>query len=164
MAVRGRPMHQLVLCLLHELDTGVYVEPARMSVGDYLEKWLDDYARPNVAGKTFERYADNVRGHLKPALGHIPLPKLHPLHIQDFYSAALTEGRLNGRGGLSAQTVLHFHRILRGALHQAVRWQLLVRNPADAVQPPRPVRREMTALDEAGTHSTRPSTPPSAAF
>ena len=151
--VRGtkRDAQRELTRLLHELDTGAYVEPARMTVGDYLEKWLDDYAKSNVAGKTFERYADIVRGHIKPALGHILLPKLHPLHIQDFYSVALTEGRRDGRGGLSAQTVLHCHRILRGALNQAVRWQLLIRNPADAVEPPRPVRREMTALDETRT-------------
>jgi integrase len=49
---------------------------------------------------------------------------------------------------LSAQTVLHHHRVLRQALHQAVRWQLLMRNPADAVDPPRPRRREMQALDD----------------
>ncbi len=122
-----------------------------MTVGDYLETWLADYAKPNVAGKTFERYADIVRGHIRPALGHLMLQKLHPLHVQEFYSTALAEGRRDGRGGLSAQTVLHCHRILRGALNQAVRWQLLVRNPADAVVPPRPVRREMMALDETGT-------------
>lgn len=136
--------------LLHEMNTGSYVEPARMTVGEYLDRWLADYAKHNVAGKTFERYEDIVARHLKPDLGHIALPKLKPLHIQGLYSKALTEGRSDGRGGLSAQTVLHCHRVLRGALQQAVRWQLLAQNPADAVKPPRPVRKDMRALDDAG--------------
>ncbi len=137
--------------LLHELNTGAYVEPARMSVGEYLERWLADYAKNSVAAKTFERYAEIVRVNLKPALGHLPLPKLQPLHIQSYYSKALSEGRRDGRGGLSAQTVLHHHRVLHVALAQAVRWQLLSRNPADAVQPPRAAKTEMRALTEDET-------------
>jgi integrase len=86
-----------------------------------------------------------------PALGHHVLPKLRPLHIQEFYANALAKGRKNGNGGLSPQTVLHFHRILHKALTQAVRWQLLARNPATAVEPPRPQREQMRALDEKET-------------
>lgn len=135
--------------VLRSLDTGEYVEPTKLSVAEYLERWLKDYARNAVAPKTFERYSEIVRCHLIPALGDQPLAKLHPLHIQDHYSEALESGRLNGKGGLSAQTVLHHHRVLREALQQAVKWLLLARNPADAVVPPRPVRKEVLAIDEA---------------
>ena len=117
----------------------------------FLKRWLRDYAAVRVAAKTFERYAEIVRLHLIPALGHHPLAKLQPLHIQAHYSQALQDGRRDGKGGLLAQTVLHHHRILKEALQQAVRWQLLARNPADAVDPPRPRRREMRALDDAPT-------------
>ncbi len=138
--------------LLRELDTGAYVDTARVTVKEYLGRWLQDYARVNVAGKTFERYTAIVNHHLAPALGSLPLAKLQPLHIQGCYSQALQGGRRDGReGGLSPQTVLHHHRVLRQALQQAVRWQLLARNPADAVEPPRPQPQEMRALDEAQT-------------
>jgi integrase len=53
--------------------------------------------------------------------------------------------------GLSAQTVLHHHRVLRTALHQAVKWQVLTVNPADAVSPPRPERKEVVALSQEET-------------
>jgi integrase len=134
--------------LLHELQTGAYVEPAKMPLRDYLERWLSDYARTNVSRKTFERYCEIVRGHLMLALGQHSLSALRPLHIQNYFSQALQNGRRDGAGGLSARTVLHHHRVLSQALHQAVRWQLLARNPADAVEPPRPIRTEMRALDE----------------
>lgn len=137
--------------LLNQLTTGEYVEPTRTTVGDYLERWLNDYARTNVAGKTFERYAEIIQKHLIPALGHHRLAKVQPLHIQAYYSLALQSGRKDGKGGLSAQTVLHHHRILKDALKQAVRWRLLARNPADAVEPPRPTDREMQVLDETQT-------------
>lgn len=133
--------------LLHEMNTGTYVEPTRLLVCDYLPKWLK-HAKSKVSPKTFERYDEIVRLHLVPALGHYPLAKLQPLHIQDYYSEALQKGRVDGRGGLSAQTVLHHHRVLHTALQQAVRLHSLARNPADAVEPPRPQRKLIRALDE----------------
>lgn len=152
-AIRGtkRDAERELSRLLHEFNTGGYVAPTRMNVGDYLERWLTDYAKTNVAPKTYERYADIVRSHLKPALGHRPLAKLLPLDIQGHYSKALIEGRRDGRGGLSPQTVLHHHRVLHVALKHAVRWQLLARNPTDAVEPPSPVQHKIRAFDEAET-------------
>ncbi len=133
--------------LLHELDTGAYVEPSRDTLAIFFGKWLD-MIRPSLGGKTHERYSEIVNRHLIPAFGTMPLAKVQPIHIQGYYSIALESGRLDGKGGLSAQTVLHHHRVLHGALQQAVKWQLLVRNPADAVEPPRPEQKEMRALDE----------------
>ena len=67
--------------------------------------------------------------------------------ISQAYAKALASGRRDGKGGLSPRTVQYMHRILRQALQQAVRWQLLARNPADAVKPPKAERKEMKALD-----------------
>jgi integrase len=137
--------------LLRSLQTGEYVEPSKLTVELYLERWLADYAKPNTAGKTYERYAEVVKSHLSPALGHHKLSRLQPLHIQALYAHALKEGRLDGKGGLSPRSVIHMHRVLHQALRQAVRWQLLVRNPADAVEPPRAQRTEMQVLSEEQT-------------
>ena len=137
--------------LVHSLNTGGYVEPSKITVKEFLTRWLADYAHPKTSGKTYERYAQIVHSNLIPSLGHHALMKLQPLHIQEFYSQALGSGRRDGKGGLSPQTVLHFHRVLHQALGQAVRWQLLARNPAEAVEPPRPQHREMTVLSEVDT-------------
>ena len=136
--------------LLRELDTGAYVEPTHLTVAEYLERWLA-HIKQSVSALTYERYADIVRQHLVPAFGRTELSQLRPLHIQDFYAKALTSGRLDGRGGVSAQTVLHYHRVLHQALKQALRWQLIVRNPAESVTPPRPTAIEYDTLDEAMT-------------
>lgn len=137
--------------LLNEINTGEYVEPSRMLVSDYLKRWLKDYAEPNVSPKTSERYAQIIHGNIIPALGQYQISKLKPLHIQSFYTDCLTSGRKDRKGGLSAQTVVHFHRLLRKAFLQAVKWQLLARNPVDAVEPPRPQRKEMEVVDEKET-------------
>ena len=137
--------------LLNEINTGEYIEPSRMLVSEYLKRWIKDYANPNVSPKTSERYAQIIHDNINPSLGQYALSKLKPLHIQSFYTDCLTSGRKDGKGGLAAQTVLHFHRLLRKAFLQAVKWQLLARNPVDAVEPPRPQRTEMNAINEKET-------------
>jgi hypothetical protein len=89
--------------LLHEIDTGAYIDPSKLTISEYLDKWLSDYARTNVSGTTFERYEGIVRDHLKPAFGTVLLTKLQPLHIQAHYSEAMKGGRRDGRGGGSAR-------------------------------------------------------------
>jgi len=101
--------------LLAELDVGTYVQPARMSLAEYLRKWLEDYARHNTRPKSYELYRYLSERHIIPALGSTPLPELRPPAIQSFYAAKLTEGRL------SPQTVRHCHTVIRESLGHAVK-------------------------------------------
>lgn len=132
--------------LINSLETGSYIKPKKTTLGLFLEQWLQDYAATNTAPRTYERYAEIVRLHLIPNLGRIALTQLKPEHLQAYYAKALTSGRINGKGGLSAQTVKHHHRILSEALRHALKWGLLARNVADAVDPPRPEKKEMTTV------------------
>lgn len=133
---------------LHQRDTGVEIMPGKLTVADYLRRWLRDYATHNVAPSTLQRYASIIDNHLIPTLGSLRLRDLRPAHIQAAYGRALTPG---GRadstaGALAPRTVLKHHRLLHEALSHAVRWQLIARNPADAVTAPRPGRTEFRAL------------------
>lgn len=127
--------------LLREIETGTDLEPGRLTTAEFLERWLDA-SRSRVGPRTWERYAQLLRLHVVPVLGSIPLGKLRPLHLERVYSKMLAKG-------LAARTVLHAHRVLHAALRQAVRWQLAPRNIAEAVTPPRPVARDVEALDPA---------------
>lgn len=137
---------------LHSLSSGGYVGPHRETVATFGERWLRDYAASNVAPRTLIRYEQIVRGHVVPALGSLKLAALRPTHILAAEREWLEKGRADGTG-LSKRTVLHHHRLLREMLQSAVRWQLIPRNPADAVEPPRPERTDMRVLnrDQAAT-------------
>jgi integrase len=137
--------------ILKSLDEGSYVEPSKTTLAEYLDRWLSTYAKPNVAGKTYERYQQIIDNNIKPKLGSIKLSRVTPIQIADFYAWALTNGSKRRKGGLSARTVLHFHRVLHEALQQAVLWQLRSTNPCDAVEPPSPDDKEMKAVDEDGS-------------
>ena len=134
--------------LFHQLDTGTFMKPAKTTLAEYLERWLKDYAWPNLAPRTAEGYEHIIRRHFIPALGNMTLTQLKPEHLQRYYSEKLTDGRCDGKGGLSPKTVRHHHVTLHDALQGAVKWGLLSRNPADAVSPPRVQRSEMKTWDE----------------
>ncbi|HEX8139021.1 MAG TPA: tyrosine-type recombinase/integrase [Pyrinomonadaceae bacterium] len=121
------------------ISTGTFVEPSPITVNDYLSKWLDTAARPRVAERTFDSYSDLISRYVDEELGNRKLSDLRPLHIQKLYAEMQERG-------LSARTVRYLHAILSSALKQAVRWGMLSRNPAELVNLPRQVRKEMKAL------------------
>jgi integrase len=61
--------------LLRLVDTNQHADPSRMTVGQWLEHWIEAI-KTKIAPKTHERYAEIVRCHLIPALGNIQLAKL----------------------------------------------------------------------------------------
>jgi integrase len=135
--------------LIAQQGDGVYVDPSRITVAAFLERWIEHMAG-QVSPRTLERYTELCRKNVAPLLGELMLTKLQPAHISQAYAKALASGRRDGKGGLSARTVTHMHRALREALLQAVRWQMLARNPADAVKPPKVERKQMRVLDIDG--------------
>ena len=150
--VRGskREAQTALALAIAEHESGEWIEPSALTVQAYLEKWLTDHSKVTVSAKTYERYADLVDHHLIPRLGAHRLQRLTPLHIQGAYADMLANGRRDGKGGLSARTVHHAHRVLFAALRQAVRWQLLSRNSAEGVTAPKPDKPEIPILDNAG--------------
>ena len=126
-----------------ERDTGIDILPEKLTVAAYFERWLIDYAAVKVAPTTLTRYTGITRDHIVPAIGHLKLTALRPQHLQNAYALWLRPGsRKDGsKKALSSRTVLHHHRLIHEALEQAVKWQLIARNPAHAVSAPRVSRR-----------------------
>jgi len=131
--------------LLHQLDNGIFTKPGKTTLADYLKQWLKDYCWANLAPRTAEGYESIVHCHLIPSLGQIPLTQLKPEHLQHVYSDKLA-------AELSHRTVRYIHVTLHKALQDAVRLGIIVRNPADAVKPPKVQRHEMHTMNESDIH------------
>ena len=127
--------------LLHQLDTGTFMKPGKTTLAEYLGRWLQDYAKPNLSPRGFERYQGIITKHLIPDFGSITLTQLKPEHLQKHYTAKLNEG-------LSARTIRYHHAVIHKALQTAVKWGLVIRNVADGVDVPRARRNEMQTWDE----------------
>lgn len=133
--------------LITAMTGGTYQEPNKITLGDFLSRWVE-HIQSQVSPKSHERYAGLINQNIKPALGAVLLAKLKPAQISEAYTKALAGGRRDDKaGGLSPRTVGHMHRVLKQALGQAIRWELITRNPADAVDPPKIDWKPMQTYD-----------------
>jgi integrase len=138
--------------LLNQLDNGIFMNPGKTTLAEFLEGWLKNYAWPNLAPRTAEGYEHIIRRHLIPSLGNIHLTQIKPEIIQKYQVDKMTTGRLDGKGGLSAKTVNHHHITLHDALESAVKLGLLIRNPVDSVDHPHFQRHEFQIMNEDGVN------------
>jgi integrase len=136
------------------ITSGTYIEPERMTVGEWLDIWLDGYIA-NLKDATERSYRDSVRLHIKPRLGAVPLQKLKAHTVQGFYNELSKSGRILQKGqkkdtpaGLSAKSVRIHHAILHKALNQAVLLGYIPANPTSACILPRQTKKEMQILPE----------------
>jgi integrase len=93
-----------------------------------------------VRQRTYERYEQIVRVHLKPALGRVKLSVLTSAHVRALYREKLD-------AGLTPRTVRYIHVTLNKALKQAVADGLIPRNAASSVKAPKPKKEEIRPLD-----------------
>ena len=88
--------------------------------------------------------------HIVPHIGSLRLERVSGATLNALYAKLATEGRRDGKTGLSPRTVHHVHTCLHRAFRDAVRWNRLFRNPVDAADPPKisgPGGREMKTWD-----------------
>ena len=122
-----------------QIQDGLTLAGAQTFLKDFLEHWLKSYAS-SVRPNTIRSYAGVIQYHILPALGNIKLKDLSIDRIQMFYNNE-TEN------GTSPRMVQYIHSVLRRSLNFALRWGLLVRNPALGAIRPKLLKTEMKTLN-----------------
>lgn len=118
---------------------GMLTDAAQMTVGQYLDHWVENISRPTVRDGTHRSYVGIIKKFLKPTLGEVRLDKLSPVAVQSLY------GKLEA-DGVSARRRQMVHAVLRRSLNIAVRQGLIIRNVCQAVDPPKVEKVEMQTL------------------
>lgn len=125
--------------LVMDLNTGSYVLPGRMTLGEWIRhSWLP-MTEQRVKPSTFYSYKRNLELHVVPALGAKPLQQLTPPMLNGLYASLATGSET--RKPLSAKTISYIHATVHKVLADAVDTGLLGRNAAAGAKPPRPSRR-----------------------
>ena len=135
-----KEVREKMTALLAEKDKGTYVEPSKMTVGQWLDTWLKDYTG-GIKEQTRTQYEQVCRIHLKPSFGAVALLALKPPAIQRLYNKLIETGR-------SPKTVKNVNGVFHKALQQAVLLQFIPVNPCDAVQLPKAVKPDLCVLNE----------------
>ncbi|MHB8182289.1 MAG: tyrosine-type recombinase/integrase [Candidatus Desulforudaceae bacterium] len=154
-------------------NTGGVVTSTKDTFGDFLDRWLQDYAQLELKHSTVELYSTIANKHIKPVLGRVRLDKLRPTHIQKYLADKRKSGRLprkkeqpaeaksvkkqKDRGveadtrvdpGLSGKYLIQHHAIIHRALQCAVEWNVLQVNVCDRVNRPKAESEEQQVLNE----------------
>ena len=127
---------------LADTQRGNYSPPSRTTVREFLDEWHEG-ARHELALTAWTNYGQIIRRNINPYLGSKRLTDLSPLDIKRWHGKLLTDGRQDGQP-LAVASVKLAHRILRRALADAVRWNLIVSNPAAATRVPKGETKELT--------------------
>lgn len=133
---------------LKEQYAGVELtENSAITLGEWLEKWMEEYKKPILRQSTYTGYSTDIRNHILPHLGSEKLTQLKTSDLQKHYNHLLESGRVKDNSkGLANATVRGIHMVLREALDSAVREGLIPRNPADGTSPPKIYRKEKQVL------------------
>lgn len=128
--------------LLRDRQLGHKVADDQLTLEQFLRRWLDERVRPRLRPTTAAGYEEVVRLFLVPGLGKYKLSKLCPGDVQRFLNRRLEE---TGR----PSRVRYMRAVLRAALSQAVRWELVPRNVAALTDAPTVEKRKVAPLDPA---------------
>ena len=102
-----------------------------LDLSHWLEYWMDSIVRPNRAETTVYAYQKIIDNHIDPALGTVPLKRLTPKMVQEYYT------EIQRANGLSSNTMRRHHDLLSSALRSAVRQDVIPASPMERVEPPR---------------------------
>ena len=132
---------------VHQKDEGTYCDKNSITFCEWMERWLEVYAKPGIKPSTYTSYKTYVNGHIKPYFRKTKLQDVQPDMLQQFINSKSTGGRLDGKsGGNSAKTVLNIRNMIHAALKQANINGLVNRNAADFVKAPKQQKKEMRVL------------------
>ena len=124
---------------LRERDLGRDLEGAKITLNEYLDRWLETAVNPRVREKTRQDYEGMLRRYIRRNLGEKVLAAMRPIDLQTTYQQMIERG-------LSARTARYTHVVLRSALRQVLQWHLLLENPADGIKLAQQPKGELRVL------------------
>ena len=125
----------------------------RLTVYEWLERWLEEYQKPAIAASTYILYEGSLRVHVKPRMSKILLTAVTTDDIQGMYADLLKNGKAKGKKteepeGLSPSSIRKIHNMMRKAFTQAVKQGMILKNPVFDTKPVKVVRQEVRPMTE----------------
>ena len=155
-SVLAKTQRELILKLnqLKETYAGVELtEASRMTLGEWLDKWLTEYKAPMIRKGTADGYRRIIDNHIKLYLGDKPITQVTTADVQKMYNAVKESGRIreDAEKGktLSNSMVRSVHMLLHEAMDGAVREGLVPCNPTKGATIPKKEHKEKTVLLES---------------
>ena len=107
--------------------------PSDITVGTFMEEYLEDYVRIQGSPATYKDYKENIERYIIPKFGKIKLQKLEKKHIQKVYNEWRIKSNASDKP-LKAETIRHINRILKAALNVAIDLKYIKNNPTRKIR------------------------------
>ena len=137
---------------IDEFRDAELTEDSKMSLGEWLDKWIAEYMTGTVRKGTLDGYKTYAERYIKPALGDKPTAFITTADVQRFYNHLRKSGRIKHRhiygNGLSDATVVRIHCMLHEAMDMAVKEHLISKNPTNGTTVPKIAKKEMQVLTD----------------
>lgn len=152
-----------------EVESGNFSKPSKVTFGEFVKGWLENYGEPVLAPKTLHRYKGMLETRILPAFGTKNMEKIKPLELLAFYNSLkgkhefmkVSKDRISNptlpnscerekgiSSGLSDQTVKHHHRLISAIFEKAIKWNVYQgKNPANFVDAPKVERKKAKFYD-----------------
>ena len=127
-------------------------EDSRMTLGEWLDRWLAEYKDGTIRSGTLEGYRNYIENYIKPQLGGKQVSLITTQDVQRMYRRLKSGGRVredvDGSKRLSDSTVRHIHTMLHGAMKAAVQAHIIPKNPTENATVPKSNYKPMQVLSE----------------
>ena len=117
-----------------------------LTIGDWMDRWLEKYAKPSIKLSTYCSYELYIRAHIKPQIGHKYMNTLTSEDLQDFFNERGAKGNMSKPGGLAPKALTNMRNMMHLAFSQAVKNGIIVSNLVETVRLPKAVKQEMRVL------------------
>jgi integrase len=128
-------------------DRGVDIAPTNLMLEGLFERYVASAEARGASGTTIRGYREIWKR--CGAIANLPLGKLRPAHLNELYTDLARDGWSGGRGPLSARSIRHTHALIDAMLRWAVKLEMVFRNVADAVEPPKGRHKAARAYERA---------------
>lgn len=117
-----------------------------ITLGAWMDRWLENYARPTIKHSTYCSYELYVRAHIKPQIGGLYMNTLRAGDLQAFFNERGKNGNQARKGGLAPKTLTNMRNMMHMAFGQAVKNHLLHENLIEGIRLPKAAKAEMRVL------------------
>lgn len=137
---------------IDEFRDAELTEDGKMSLGEWLDKWLTEYMQGTVRKGTLESYQTYAEKYIKPVLGDKPIAFITTADVQKFYNNLRKSGRIKNQhiygNGLSDASIVRVHCMFHEAMDMAVKEHLISKNPTNGTTVPKIAKKEMQVLTD----------------
>lgn len=123
-----------------QVKSGKFLDGEKITFQEFSNRYLEEYAEQHLDLNTQAQYRTLLQIHINPVIGHLKLAKIQPRNLNTLYNLLLKERKDGREGGYSPKTIRHIHNTISAIFTIAIRWNVVLDNPCDRVDPPKSIQ------------------------